>query len=180
MDEVYKTYPHNPPHLFLPSAVYIVTGAILHNHPILRSDEHKSIFCDTLFERAEVLEWSLEAWAVLGNHYHFVARSPENAHTLVRLIREIHSITAIAFNRVDNTSGRKVWYNYWDSCITYEASYLSRLHYVHINPVKHGIAERAEDYPFCSYRWFLENALEEFQRSVLSQPIDRVKVFDLF
>ncbi len=180
MEEIFKVYPHNPPHLFRSNAVYMVTGAILHKHHLLMDDSRKNLFCQTLFERAELHGWQPEAWAVLGNHYHFVAQAPERASTLALLIKQIHSITARSLNQLDGTPGRQVWYNYWDSCITYETSYFARLHYVHLNPVKHGIVDKAENYPFCSYRWFLEQGGKEFQKQVMVQPIDRVNILDDF
>jgi putative transposase len=179
-EDIYKTSPHKPPHLFISGAVYMVTGATLFKTPILRTDKHKLLFCNTLFERAETCGWELHAWAILDNHYHFVAQSPANAQSLVRFIRELHSITAIAFNHLDGVAGRRVWYNYWNSCITYETSYLARLHYVHQNPVKHGVIARAEDYPYCSYRWFIANGEPELQRKVFEQPVDRIRVEDDF
>ncbi len=180
MDVVYKVYPHNPPHLFMAGAIYMVTGATLYKSPILQTDQHKLLFCKVLFERAQICGWELQAWAVLNNHYHFISQSPEEPQTLVRLIRELHSITAIGFNRLDGVAGRRVWYNYWDSCISYETSYLARLNYVHQNPVKHGVVQKAENYPFCSYRWFLEQGDSGFQDKVFNQPIDQIKVVDDF
>jgi len=35
MDEVFKVYLHNPPHYFVPNAMYMVTGAILNNQHLL-------------------------------------------------------------------------------------------------------------------------------------------------
>lgn len=93
-------------------------------------------------------------------------------------IQRVHLITAKHIGRLDNTSGRRVWYDYWDTCITYETSYLAGLHCVHINPVKHGLVARAADYPFCSYRWFEEQVTSDFRRRVFAQPIDRVQVID--
>jgi putative transposase len=158
----------------------MVTGATLYKARILRTDKHKLLFCNTLFERAEIYGWELQACAVLDNHYHFVAQSPTNAQSLVRLIRELHSITAIGCNHLDGVAGRRVWYNYWDSCITYETSYLARLHYIHQNPVKHGVISRVEDYPYCSYRWFIDNGELELQKKVLEQSVDRIRVEDDF
>ena len=178
--ELYKVYPHNPPHLFRPQAIYMVTAATLRKRHLLDSDVKKAYFCETLFEQAAVLGWAIEAWAVLSNHYHFVAQAPEEAITLKDLIRRVHSITAKFVNRLDKTPGRRVWYNYWDTCITYETSYHARLHYVHTNPVKHGLVARAADYPFCSYCWFEEQAEPDFRRKVFAQPIDRVRVIDGF
>lgn len=122
----------------------------------------------------------MQAWSILNNHYHFIGKSPDDARTLSRLIQQFHSITAIQINKWDNTIGRQVWYNYWDTCLTYEKSYYARLHYVHINPVKHGLAKNAEDYPFCSYRWFLEKGDENLKIQVLNQPIDKINVEDDF
>ncbi len=178
--ESYLTYLHNPPHLFRANAIYIVTGSTLRHRHILGSDEKKAFFCRTLFERAERSQWQLEAWAILSNHYHLVARVMGEAITLQRLIRSLHSQTAIFCNRVDGTPGREVWHNYWDSCITYETSYLARLHYVHTNPARHGLVKDARDYPFCSCRWFLESADIEFRRKVFAQPRDWVRVGDGF
>lgn len=180
MDDVYKTYLHNPPHYFVPNAMYIVTGAILHNQHLLHDDSRKFLVFEILLERASHWKWELEAWAILENHYHFIARAPEDPLTLETLIRQIHSKSAVELNKLDKTSERKVWHNYWDTCITFETSYYARLHYVHLNPVKHGLVENAEDYPFCSYRWFLDKANDDFQNVVMNQPINRVDVFDDF
>lgn len=180
MGGIFKVYPHNPPHYFLPDTMYMVTGATLYNRHLLSQDRKKEFILQTLMERTEILGWGLQAWAILNNHYHFVAKAPENATTLKKLIQQIHSISAIQLNRWDQTPGRQVWYNYWDACLTYERSYLARLHYVHINPVKHCLVESAIDYPFCSYKWFVEQGDKALERKVLAQPIDRVKVIDDF
>ncbi|MEW6402132.1 MAG: transposase [Chloroflexota bacterium] len=180
MEDIYKVYPHNPPHYFVPNAIYIVTGSILHNKHLLFDDVRKSLVCDILFERTRHWGWELDAWAILKNHYHFIAHAPENALTLGKLMRQFHSKTAVELNRLDKVTGRKVWYNYWDTCVMHERSYLARLRYLHLNLVKHGLVESAEEYPFCSYRWFLEKAGNGFRDAVMSQPIDRVEVYDDF
>jgi putative transposase len=180
MEDIYKTYPNNPPHYFVPNAMYIVTGSLLYKKRLLTDDTRKSLVCNILFERAQHWGWELEAWAILENHYHFIARSLENPLTLESLIRQLHSKTAVELNKLDKSSGRQVWHNYWDTCITHETSYYARLHYVHINPVKHGLAKNAEDFPFCSYRWFLDKTDASFRDTVMNQPIDRVDIFDDF
>ena len=158
----------------------MVTGSLLYNKHLLKDDKHKSLVCEILFERANHWGWELEGWAVLENHYHFIARAPDNALTLETFIRQFHSKSAVELNRLDHELGRQVWHNYWDTCITHETSYYARLHYVHLNPVKHGLVENAEDYLFCSYRWFLDKADEAFRDVVMGQAIDRVNVDDDF
>ncbi len=180
MDDVYKPHLNTPPHWFVSNAIYIVTGATLYKKPLLDSDSKRINFCETLIERAGILGWSLEAWFVMSNHYHFIARSPENALSLKALIQGVHSINAKFIDRIDEMPGRRVWYNYWDTCIMTEESYYARLNYVILNPVKHELVQSPEDYPFSSYRCFLENAEPDFQKLVLSQSFDDVQIMDDF
>jgi putative transposase len=119
----------------------------------------------------------VDAWVVMPTHYHFIARSPENALSLKALIQGVHSINAKFVNRMDGTPGRKVWYNYWDSCIQSERSYYARMRYVMMNPVKHGFVENAADYPFSSYKSFLENSESDFRKAVLACT-DDVEIVD--
>ena len=80
-----------------------------------------------LLAKAEEYGWQLEAWAVFSNHYHFVGHALEDAETLKPYLTHLHADTAREVNRRDGTSGRQVWYNYWDTVLTYEKSYLARL-----------------------------------------------------
>ncbi len=83
---------------------------------------------------------------MFANHYHFVARSELTAKALDKLLHQLHDDTARELNRIDQAVGRKVWYNFWETKLTYPRSYLARLNYVHQNPVKHGVVRMARDY----------------------------------
>jgi putative transposase len=176
--DIYKPHLNTPPHWFVSNAIYIVTGATLHKKPLLDTDAKRANFCETLLERARILGWAIDAWAVMREHYHFVARSPENAFSLKALIQGVHSINAKFVNQIDQMPGRRIWYNYWDTCITSETSYYARMLYVIMNPVKHGLARNPEDYPFSSYKYFLENSEPKFQKMVLSCVDDAQMVDD--
>ena len=178
MEEIYRVYPHNPPHLFLPDVAYIITARMRNQKQVMDTAEKKAFFFRELVTQAESFHWQLEALAILGNHYHLVARSPEEAANLPDFIGTLHSQTAIEFNRRDGTLGRAIWCNYRDTCLTYERSYLARLHYVHTNPVKHGVVQDPLEYPFCSYRWFIEQGEPGFVGRVWAQPCTGIKIED--
>ena len=180
MNNQTKHWHHSPLHVFLPNIIYMVTGATLYKKDIFNDDARLLMLHNVLLETADKHGWALQAWAVFANHYHFIARSPEDATTLKTIIQRIHSLTAREANRLAGTSGRKVWFQYWDTCITYERSYLARLNYVRNNPVKHGLVQSPEDYPYCSAAWFRTHAEPGFRRKVESAPYDRVKVIDIF
>ncbi len=123
--------------------------------------------------------WILEDWVILDNHYHLMADSGENGEMLKSIINSIHRYTATWLNKHDNYPGRKVWYNYWDTVITYERSYYTRLNYLWYNPVKHGYCQYAEDYIYCSFRErYLEDKadMEDIRDEY---PWDEVKVYDV-
>jgi len=174
--DTYKPHKNSPPHWFVSEAIYMVTGSTLYKQPFLDSDEKRANFCQTLIERASIMGWVLQAWSVMPTHYHFIGESPQNALSLKSLIQGIHSINAKFVNKIDNTPGRKVWYNYWDTCIKTEKAYYARLNYVMTNPVKHGLVEKPEDYPFSSYKYFLENTETDFRDMIFSMSIEDVQV----
>lgn len=176
----YVQWRHAPSHLFTPSQSYIITAGTYGKARLFDTPQKRDYLLRIIFEQAERWSWVLEAWAVMSNHYHVVACSPEDAETLARFVRAVHSKSAVWLNHHDGTPGRKVWFQYWDTCLTHRKSYLARLHYVHNNPVRHGLASNAEDYPWCSMAWLLNGSEPEFRREVLSTPCDRIHVQDDF
>jgi putative transposase len=179
-DGIYAEWAHSPSHLFSPNTAYMVTAGTYGKAPLFDTPEKRDFLLQSLFDEAKRWEWRLQAWAVFANHYHFVAYAPDNAETLKRMITSLHSRTAVWLNRKDGTPGRRVWFQYRDTCLTYERSYLARLNYVHNNRVKHGVVGNAEDYRWCSMGWLLQNAPDGFRRTVLSFKYDKVKVEDDF
>ncbi len=173
-----NSWPHAPSHWVVQPGTYMVTAATYKHVPHLASPARKTLFLRTLWAVAQEFGWQLHAWVVLNEHYHFMATSPEDPTTLSRLINKLHMTTAKAFNQEDGTPGRRVWFQYWDSLVTYQSSYLARLKYIHLNPVKHGLAEDPLAYPWSSARWFTEHASPAMTRVVEGLKIDRVKVFE--
>jgi putative transposase len=179
-DDLPKQWHHAPAHLFVPGAAYMITARTYGESRLFDAPEKLDYLQGVLFGEASTFGWQLQAWAVLANHYHLVALAPEDAKSLQPMIRAIHSRTAIWINKRDGVQGRKVWFQYRDTCLTYEKSYLARLHYVHANPVKHGLVKLAEQYRWCSMAWFLEQANPGFQKTVFSFKIDKLSIEDDF
>jgi len=178
MDVEIRQWHHGPAHVFAGNTNYIVTAGTLDKRPIFKGDERLAILQNLLFEVASAYKWELQAWALFANHYHFIAKSPPDGKSLKNLIQPLHSQSAREVNNLDLTPGRRVWFQYWDTCLTYEKSYLARLNYVHNNPVKHGLASIAEEYSFCSAAWFNGNADPQFRQKVEASPYDCIKIED--
>lgn len=171
---------HAPLHLLIERGLYMVTAGTYQKIQHFNTPERLRLLHDKLHAFADEYGWQLHAWAVLANHYHIVALSPENPASLSRFIHRLHGVTAKVINEQDNTPRRKIWMQYWDTHITYERSYLARLHYVHANPVHHKLTHDATNYPWCSAAWFANEAHASFRRTVYDMPIDTLKVPDEF
>jgi len=174
------SWPHAPTHRLTETGVYMVTAATYRKQRLFYDGPRLRMLHNALLTVADQHAWRLEAWTVFPNHYHFIAHAPADAGTLTIFLRELHSRTAVALNHQDDAPGRKVWHNYWDTQLTHEASYLARLHYVHQNPVKHGVVALASQYPWCSAAWFERTATPAQVKTIYSFKTDRIHVQDDF
>ncbi len=157
----------------------VTSGTYLKQHRF-RGTERLRFLCEALLRLAAKYGWSLQAWAVFSNHYHFVALSPANAGSLPDLIKKLHSDTALAANQWDGVKGRQVWFQYWETQLTYQKSYFARLSYVHRNAVHHGLVREPSLYPWCSAGWFQRRATTPFYKTIMRCGIERLKVPDEF
>lgn len=175
-------WPHAPPHFLAGQGTFMVTGATYGKHHSFRSRKRLRMLTGCIHKHARDHGWRLEAWAVFSNHYHWIGQAPEHpgASGLAEMIAATHRESATFVNELDETPGRQVWHNYYETTLSFQRSYLARLHYVSQNPVKHGLVLKAEDYPWCSAGWLEKNATAAFRRTLASFKIDRLRILDDF
>jgi putative transposase len=172
-------WPHAPIHRLADGGAYMVTAGTFHKQHFFRAVERLSFVQERFFAYCKEFGWLLQAWAFFSNHYHFVAHS-ETSENVGIMLGQLHSEIAREINRWDSAPGRKVWFQFWDTHLTYAKSYFARLNYVHTNAVHHGLVTNAANYPWCSASWFASKADQAFVRKVQSFRTDRVRVFDPF
>ncbi|MBN1478849.1 hypothetical protein EH223_14295 [candidate division KSB1 bacterium] len=173
----YKTYLHNPPHLFIPHATYFITGATLHKIHYLITDEIREHVREYMFKSFHHFNWTIDDWVILYNHYHIMARAPRDASSLARLINNFHRFSGLWIKKHLNILGEdKIWHNYWDTCVDYETSYYARIHYIWVNPVKHKYVDDPNKWQFGSYVSRQEKEIEPIKH----YPIDKLKIYDDF
>ena len=175
-----KDWPHAPVHRLSEHGIYMVTAGTLHKERLFNTADRLELLERSLLTLARQTNWHIEAWAVLINHYHFVARGAPDSIPMQEFLRELHSRSARELNQLDEIEGRTVWHNYWDTQLTHQHSYMTRLKYVHQNPVKHGLVPVASQYHWCSAAWFERVASPAQVKSIYSMKIDQVKVPDDF
>jgi putative transposase len=179
-DVTTKDWPHAPIHRLNSDGIFIVTAATLHKEHLFRNPERLSLLERELLTLSKRYQWQLEAWAVFSNHYHFVARGNAESIELSRFLTHLHANSARDLNRLDRAVGRAVWFNFWDTKLTYERSYLARLNYVHQNPVRHGLVRVANQYHWCSAAWFERTSSPAMVKTIYNFKIDKLRIEDDF
>ncbi len=149
-----KEWPHAPVHRLVDSAVYFVTASALPKHHFFDTPAKRDLLERLLLSFTKEYGWQLEAWAVFANHYHIGGRGNPDAKNPGEFLHRLHSVSAHDLNELDGVTQRQVWFNFRDTKLTHQHSYLARLNYVHQHAVKHKLVPVANQYPWCSAAWF--------------------------
>lgn len=142
---------HHPPHRFLNNSFYFITARTVNANDFLCTNKHKNLWISCLKAGLRKTKTILYAWILLNNHYHLLIKSKNNLSQFINLL---NGRTSYELNKLDNTLGRKIWYQYWDHCVRDEADFYKHLNYIHQNPIKHGLVKNLnnlKNYRFSSY-----------------------------
>jgi len=154
----------------------MITSGTLHKAPLFNTPAKLDLFREITLNLVAEYTFSLRAWAFFNNHYHLIIGFGDARVSHRIFIRRLHRELALRLNEIDRIPSRKVMYQFWDTELTFEKSYLARLNYVHQNAVHHGLVARASQYPWSSAAWFEEKAPQSFQNAVSSFKIERLNV----
>lgn len=160
-----------PLRIEFPNAVHHVTARGNARGAIARdaADREKwlSILADTVSRR----RWRLFAFALLGNHFHLFLQTPEAS--LSEGMHDLCGTYAGYLNRRHGRSGHVFQGRFKAVLVEEQGHWLELSRYVHLNPVRAGLARRPEDWLWSSYRGYhraahrvpwvdYEQVLEEF------------------
>ncbi len=126
-------------------------------------DTLRAAFRQTRAERP----FAMLAWVVLPEHLHCLWRLPaadDDYATRWRLIKSRFSRAIPCTERRSASrlakAERGIWQRrYWEHLIRDEADLRAHVDYIHINPVKHGHAARASDWPHSSFHAYVRRGL---------------------
>jgi putative transposase len=110
--------------------------------------EDRHLYLELLREYSWRHRLQIWAYTLMTNHSHLVA-VPENDSSLSNALRDIHSAYALLFNRKYGFSGH-LWQARFYSCLLDDEHLQHAVRYVECNPVRAGMVNRAEDYPWSS------------------------------
>jgi REP element-mobilizing transposase RayT len=126
---------------------------------IVRSNRDREVFEATLEEVVGRTGWQVYAYALMGNHYHLVFKTPKA--NLVEGMTWFQNTVTKRHNARNELLGH-LFSGRYKAVLVEENDYLSTLiHYVHLNPVRAKLAtvkDGIENYPWCSLSDYMKPA----------------------
>ena len=147
--------------LRVPGGTYFFTVNLLDRRSRLLVD-HIGLLREAFRETRRVRPFDVLAIAVLPDHLHCVWRLPAGDADNANRWAQIKSHVSRRLPKDEARSRRRIvrrerglWQRrYWEHLIRDEDDLRRHVDYVHLNPVKHGHAPRACDWPYSSFpRW---------------------------
>jgi len=130
-------------------AVYHLTARGNARQPIVLDDEDRRAFLRALAESIGRFHWICHAYCLMDNHYHLVIETPQP--TLSRGMRQLNGVYTQRFNRRHERIGH-LFQGRFKAILAERDAYLLELsRYVVLNPVRAGMVESPDRWPWSSY-----------------------------
>jgi len=131
-------------------------------HVMMRGNERKNLFLDeedkqrfleTLFIKKQETGFLLYAYCLMDNHVHLLIR--EGEESLATTMKRVNTSYAFYFNQRNQRVGHLFQDRFKSEPIEDERYLMAAVRYIHNNPVKAGLVEKAEQYKWSSFGCYL-------------------------
>jgi len=159
------------------SPAYYLTSVAHDRLPVFKTAMLKTIACNALNEARISASLLIFAYVVMPDHLHALIGSQRKPSEVSRYVNGISGHRVINYlkekgfysslQKLQRESGnRQHKYSLWDhhpnlKLITTENGLIEKANYIHQNPVRAGLVERAEDYRWSSIRCWQRRPLED-------------------
>ena len=159
------------------SPVHYITSVPHNRLPVFRTEKVKQVMCEALKEARRSASLLLFAYVIMPDHLHALIGSQRKPSEVLRYVNGISARRIISYlqesgfetslQKLRHADARRQHkYSLWDhhpnlKLITTENGLIEKANYIHLNPVRAGLVERAEDYRWASVRCWQRKPLED-------------------
>ena len=146
-------------HYEQPGYWYFITTTTFNGMPIFANRKNAQIIANVLYNLRKRKKLHILSWVIMPEHVHFITVPLE--YSLAKIMQELKKSSSRLINRFNNTPGHRIWLSgYHDRVIRDEEELRNKMNYIHLNPVKRGLAEIPEKYFFSSANSFWETDID--------------------
>jgi putative transposase len=145
----------------VPGATFFFTVRLLDRGSTMLTD-HISAFGEAVRQARSRKPFHVDAWVVLPDHAHSIWTLPPGDHDCASRWRAVK----IAFSKALRKAGLAgahdgaIWErHYQDYRVADDTEYSTLVDYIHSNPLRHGLCQRAVDWPWSSLHRFISLGL---------------------
>lgn len=150
---------------------YFFTQVTYQRQPWLCTDIARPILRAAFYKVRQKYPFVVDAIALLPDHIHCIWTLPpgdSDFSTRWRLIKsEVtrQGATQLQLQADRNESRQKrresnLWQRrFWEHCIRDETDFIRHVDYIHYNPIKHGLCQRAADWQYSSFHRYVSQGL---------------------
>ena len=131
-------------------AHYHVGARGIDRGPVFLTDEDRERFLVMLADVIERYGWRCHAYCLMPNHYHLALTTPEP--NLGAGMGRLNQVYAQWFNHRHGRVGHLFEQRYWSRLLEAEARFFAVARYIVANPVRAGLADTPNGYPWSSAR----------------------------
>lgn len=142
--------------LYVPDALYFITCVLANRNPLLADNANMTLFRETLREVKKLHPFTMRAYAFLPDHFHLLIFVPAatNISKLMQSVQRNYTLNYKKAYQMDTSV--KLWQRgFWDHVIRDERDFVNHFHYIHYNPVKHGLVSCPIEYPHTSFQEYV-------------------------
>jgi putative transposase len=139
------------PRIKIPGGIYHVGSRGNRGCQIYSDDFERRVFLKLLFLASSRFGWTCHSYCLMQNHYHLLIQLELDG--LSEGIQLVNGSFARFSNRRHGYVGQHLFRNrFWSELIVEEQHFLETARYIVLNPVRAGICESPEEWPWSSYR----------------------------
>jgi putative transposase len=128
---------------------YFITAATFQKQSLFQSDRMANLFLEVLLSYRSQQKYLLHEFVVMPDHFHLLVTPTLTLERALQLIKGGFSFRA----KRELGFGGEIWEkSFHDRRVRDWEEYCAFRRYIHLNPVKRGLAEVAEQFPYSSDR----------------------------
>jgi putative transposase len=152
---------------FVPGGSFFFTVVTNGRRPLLASPEAIDVLRNAFRNVRDKYHFDVDSIVVLPDHLHCIWTLPPGDADFAKRWRLIKTwftkhcdpqLRAVPHSRGVAKRGHPIWQKrYWEHLLQNEADFTRHVEYIHYNPVKHRYAKSPGDWPYSSFRRYVED-----------------------